>query len=345
MNAWLNKIIAGSFCVMGLLSCEKQDSFTQVKTGTTPTFSATATEFTFSQATAGDDAVTYSWSASGDWGYRAVVNYTLQIDEKGNGFRQPTEAFSANNSLSKTFTVAALNQVINNMGLAAGRQHELVIRVRAAVDTVGDEVYSDSVLLTVTPYYVPKVYPYVYVPGGYEGWSFDDPRLGALASVNSDKSYEGYLYFPDANTEFKIAAAKSWDINYGDGGGGAMVANGGNMKAAEAGYYRLTANLNTLTWSLTNTTWSITGSAVAGGADKAMTFDATTKKWSVTTALQAGSFYFRANNANTIALSDDDNNGVLTAGSAGAISIETAGTYTITMDLNNPGNYIYTLAL
>lgn len=343
MNAWLNKIIVGSFCVMGLLSCEKQDSFTQVKTGTTPTFSATATEFSFSEATANDDAVTYSWTASGDWGYRAVVNYTLQIDEKGNGFRKPVEAFSANNSLTKTFTVAALNQIINNMGLAAGREHELVIRVRAAVDTVGDQVYSDSVLLTVTPYYVPKVYPNVYIPGAYEGWSFDDARLGALASVNSDKKYEGYLYFPDANTEFKVTTAKSWDVNYGDGGGGSMSASGGNMKAAEAGYYLMKADLNGLTWSVTKTTWSITGSA-AGGADKAMTFNAATKKWSITTALQAGSFYFRANNANTIALSDDDNNGVLTAGSAGAISIETAGTYTITMDLNNPGNYIYTLA-
>ena len=55
--------------------------------------------------------------------------------------------------------------------------------------------------------------------------------------------------------------------------------------------------------------------------------------------------YLFANNANTIALSDDDNNGVLTAGNTGGINIEIAGTYTITMDLNNPGNYIYTLAL
>jgi hypothetical protein len=344
MNAWLNKIIAGSLCVMALVSCEKKDSFTQVQTGTKPAFSATATELSFSQADAGNDAVTYSWTASTDWGYRAVVNYTLQIDQKGNGFRQATDAFSAGNNLSKTFTVAALNQVINNMGLAAGRQHDLVIRVKAAVDTVGDEVYSDSVLLTVTPYYVPKVYPNVYVPGGYEGWSFDDPRLGALASVNNDKKYEGYLYFPDANTEFKIAAAKSWDVNYGDGGGGSLVANGGNLKAAEPGFYRLTADLNAMSWTLTNTAWSITGNATAG-ADKAMTFDAATRKWSITTALQAGSFYFRANNANTITLSDDDNNGVLTAGSTGMISIETAGTYTITMDLNNPGNYIYTLNL
>jgi len=342
MNAWLNKIIAGALCVTALASCEKQDSFTQVKPGTTPAFSGTATEFVFSADNAASDAVTYSWTASTDWGYRAIVNYSLQVDEKGNGFRKATDIFTAANSLKKTFTVAALNQAINNLGLAAGRQHELVIRLKAAVDTVGNEVYSDSLLLTVTPYYVPKVYPAVYVPGGYEGWSFDDPRLGALASVNNDKKYEGYLYFPDANTEFKIAAAKSWDVNYGDGGGGSLVSNGNNIKAVEAGYYKLTADLNALNFTLTNTTWSITGTATAN-ADKAMTFDAATRKWSITTSLQAGSFYFRANNANTIALSDDDNNGVLTAGNAGLITIGNAGTYTITADLNNPGNYIYTL--
>ncbi|MBW8682803.1 SusE domain-containing protein [Chitinophaga rhizophila] len=344
MNAWLNKIIAGSLCVMAFASCEKQDSFTQVKTGTTPTFSATATEFVFTAADADKEAVTYKWTASQDWGYRAVVNYALEVDQKGNGFRNAAEIFNANNGLSRTFTVAALNQAINNLGLAAGRQHELVIRIKAAVDTAADKVYSDSVLLTVTPYYVPKVYPSIYVPGGYQGWSFDDPRLGTLASVNNDKKYEGFLNFPDANTEFKITPMKGWDTNYGDGGGGTLVSNGGNLKAAEAGYYKLTADLNTLTWTLTRTTWSINGSAV-GGADKALTFDATTKKWSITTPLQAGSFYFRANNANTISLSDDDNNGVLTAGNAGAINIATAGTYTITMDLSNAGNYIYTLSV
>ncbi|TWV98789.1 SusE domain-containing protein [Chitinophaga pinensis] len=344
MNAWLNKIIAGSLCVLALASCEKQDSFTQVKTGTTPTFSATATELVFSADKAAENAVTYTWTASQDWGYRAVVNYALEVAEKGNGFRNASEIFSANNGLTKTFTVAQLNQAINNMGLAAGREHELVIRVRAAVDTVGDKVYSDSVLLTVTPYYVPKIYPAIYVPGGYQGWSFDNDGLGILASVNNDKKYEGYLNFPDANTEFKITPAKSWDLNYGDAGGGSLVSNGGNIKAAEAGYYRLTVDLNALSFAVSRTTWSITGSA-AGGADKAMTFNATTKKWSISTTLAAGSFYFRANNANTISLSDDDNNGVLSPGAAGVINITTAGTYTITMDLSNPGNYIYTLSV
>lgn len=344
MNAWLNKIIAGSLCVLALASCEKQDSFTQVKTGTTPAFSATATEFAFSADKASENAVTYTWTASQDWGYRAVVNYALEVAEKGNGFRNASEIFSANNGLTKTFTVAQLNQAINNMGLAAGREHQLVIRVKAAVDTIGDKVYSDSVLLTVTPYYVPKIYPAIYVPGGYQGWSFDNDGLGALASVNNDKKYEGYLNFPDANTEFKITPAKSWDLNYGDAGGGSLVSNGGNIKAAEAGYYRLTVDLNALSFALTRTSWSITGSAV-GGADKAMTFNATTKKWSVTTTMSAGSFYFRANNANTISLSDDDNNGVLSTGTTGVISITTAGTYTITMDLSNPGNYIYTLSV
>ncbi|HJT73453.1 MAG TPA: SusE domain-containing protein [Chitinophaga sp.] len=341
MNAGLNKILIICLCAAGFFACKKEGSFTQVKIGTKPAFSATDSVFAFTSADAGETAVTYSWTASDDWGYKAVVNYSLQIDEKGNGFTRATEISVGAGTLKKEYTVAALNQIINNMGLAAGRQHELVIRVKAAVDTVGDEIFSDSISLTVTPYYVPKVYNSVYLPGGYEGWSFDDPRLGSLASVNNDKTYEGYVYFPDANTEFKVTTAKSWDVNYGDGGGGALSSGGGNMKAATAGYYRITANLNALTWTITATTWSIAGSAV--GTDKAMTYNSTTGEWSATVSLSAGSFYFRANNADAIALSDDDNNGVLTAGSAGAISIATAGTYTVTMNLGNAGNYVYTL--
>lgn len=342
MNAGLNKILIICLCVIGLFSCKKEGSFTQVRTGTTPTFSATDSVFGFAAEDATETAVTYSWTASENWGFKAIVTYSLQIDQKGNGFADATEVAIGAGTLTKAYTVSALNQIINNMGLAAGRQHELVVRVKAAIDNVGDEVYSDSIPLTVTPYYVPKVYPYIYLPGGYEGWSFDDARLGALASVNNDKTYEGYVNFPDATTEFKITTAKSWDVNYGDGGSGALASGGGNMKATAAGYYRITADLNTLTWGMTATTWSIAGTAA--GTDKEMTYNSTTGAWEATVSLQAGTFYFRANNADAITLSDDDSNGVLTAGSNGAIAITTAGNYTITMNLGNPGNYIYTLA-
>lgn len=328
-----------SFSLLILFSCKKDGSFTQVQTGTAPVLTATDSVFAFTEADASTAAVTYSWTASENWGYKSIVTYYLQIDEKGNGFKNATEVTIGSGVLKQAYTVAALNQVINNMGLAAGRQHDLVLRVKAAVDTVGDASYSDSVSLTVTPYYVPKVYHYVYLPGAYEGWAFDNAGLDSIASVKNDGNYEGYMSLSGA-TEFKVTTAKSWDVNYGDGGSGTLSSSGGNIAVSAAGYYRLTVDINQLKYTMTNTTWSIYGSAV-GSADAAMTYSAGV--WTVTTALSAGTFYFRANSADVITLSDVSNNGTLASGTTGAITVETAGTYTISMSLGNPGNYTYSL--
>lgn len=340
MKFRFNYIYILSFSMLILFSCKKDGGFTQVKSGTTPKFTATDSVFLFTEANAADAAVTYTWTASEDWGYKSIVTYYLQIDEKGNGFKKATNVTMGTGTLTRAYTVAALNQVINNMGLAAGREHDLVIRVKAAVDEVGDEVYSDSISLTVTPYYVPKVYNYLYLPGGYEGWSFDNAGLDSIASVKNDGTYEGYMYLTGA-TEFKITKGKGWDVNYGDGGSGTLTSGGGNIAVSEGGYYRLTADLNQLKYTMTKTTWSISGSALSG--DAAMTYSASTGTWSVTATLGTGTFYFRANGADAITLSDVSNNGTLASGTTGAITVDAAGTYTITMNISNPGNYTYSL--
>ena len=340
MKFRFNYIYILSFSMLILFSCKKDGSFTQVKSGTTPKFTATDSVFVFTEASAADAAVTYTWTASEDWGYKSIVTYYLQIDEKGNGFKNATDVTIGTGILTKAYTVAALNQVINNLGLAAGREHDLVIRVKAAVDAVGDEVYSDSISLKVTPYYVPKVYTYLYLPGGYESWSFDNAGLDSIASVKNDGTYEGYMYLTGA-TEFKITKGKSWDVNYGDGGSGSLTANGSNIAVAEGGYYRLTADLNQLKYTMTKTTWSIAGTALSG--DAALTYSATTGIWSVTATLGTGTFYFRANGVDAITLSDVSNNGTLASGTTGVITVDAAGTYQITMNLSNPGNYTYSL--
>lgn len=340
MKFRFNYIYILSVSMLALFSCKKEGSDTRVTNGTTPAFKATDSVFVFTQADASKAAVTYTWTASENWGYKSIVTYYLQIDEKGNGFKHATDVTIGTGTLTKAYTVAGLNQVINNLGLAAGREHDLVIRVKAAVDAVGDEVYSDSISLTVTPYYVPKVYTYLYMPGAYEGWAFDNAGLDSIASVKNDGTYEGYMNLTGA-TEFKITKGKSWDVNYGDGGSGALSSGGGNIAVAAAGYYRLTADLNQLKYTMTKTTWSIYGSAVSGGGDAAMTYN--NGVWSITATLGTGTFYFRANNADAITLSDVSSNGTLAAGTTGAITVDAAGTYTISINLGNPGNYTYSL--
>lgn len=181
----------------------------------------------------------------------------------------------------------------------------------------------------------------LYVPGGHQGWAPD--TAPTLYSRNFDFKYDGYVYFPDANTQFKLTSEPSWSgTNYGDGGNETLSTDGGagNLTVSESGYYKLDADLSgsPYTYKLTKTEWGLIGSATEGGWDNStpMTYDPTTKLWTITTKLKAEEFKFRANNGWDINLG-----GVLSNLNYGAdnIKVSEPGTYLITLDLSNPSAY------
>ena len=179
----------------------------------------------------------------------------------------------------------------------------------------------------------------LYVPGGHQGWSPESAPT--LYSRNFDFKYDGYVYFPDANTEYKFTSQPNWDgPNYGNSGTDGQLSDdggAGNLVMAEPGYYKLDVDLSGYTYSATNTVWGIVGDATAGGwdADTEMTYDPETGVWSITTELNAGQFKFRANNDWGINLGGSIGN--LSYGGDN-ISIE-EGTYTITLDLSDSQQY------
>lgn len=181
----------------------------------------------------------------------------------------------------------------------------------------------------------------LYVPGSHQGWS---PATAPIVyNRNYDMKYEGYVNF-NAGDMFKFTSQPDWKgINYGDGGSGNLSTDGGagNITVAEAGYYKLNADLSgsPYTYTAVKTDWGLIGDATAGGWDTStpMTYNSTTKVWTVTTTLTAGkSFKFRANNAWAINLGGALNN--LNYGGDN-IAVTATGTYLITLDLSNPVAY------
>ncbi len=187
-----------------------------------------------------------------------------------------------------------------------------------------------------------STYPVLHVPGSYQGW---DPSKNntVIASVKNDKTYEGYLYFKDANTKFKFTEGPNWDVNYGDdGANGTLDKGGADITAAEAGYYKINVDLNTLTYTFVKTDWGIIGSGTASGwdSDQNMTYDAVTDLWTLTLDLKAGAIKFRANDGWDINYGDTGPNGILEQG--GTDIAVTAGTYAVTLKLGIP-DYTYTI--
>jgi len=197
-------------------------------------------------------------------------------------------------------------------------------------------------IFTVTPV---KLFDLLYVPGDYQGW---DPATAArLASPNKDGIYEGYVNVPAGGTyEFKLTNEPDWNGTiYGDGGGGTISTSGGNLKFPGAGYYKVNVNTNDNTWSVAATTWGLIGSFAGSGwsSDADMAYDAGGNSWNGTIAIADGDeFKFRSNHLWDLNYGDTGADGSLEQ-NGDNLKGYPAGTYNITLYLNNAGYYTYKL--
>src|SRR5690606_114723 len=144
--------------------------------------------------------------------------------------------------------------------------------------------------------------------------------------------YTAIMYFPEADSEFKVTPERSWDSSYGDDGGGKIsLSASGNIKATRAGKVELTVSTNENTVSLKYHSGGIVGdAAVSWDDDTDMRYEKSTQLWKITAELTVGEMKFRKNhdwgtnyggvNGN---LTDDD------------IAITDAGTYEVVLDLIN----------
>ena len=285
--------------------------------------------------------VQFEWTAA-DYGFDAAVTYTVQIDKAGNDFTKGIDLFKST-GLTGSVAYGVLNNMLVANGFPDGVASDIMVRVKASISSAVPLIYSAPVSVAVQPYLVVINYPFLRVPGSYQGW---DPSnvTTIIYSMKSDNKYEGYMWFADAGTEFKYTETPDWSVNWGDtGADGTLDASGDNLKAGDAGMYKLNVNLNDKTHQFVKTDWGLIGSATAGGwdTDVNMTWDATNGVLTVTVDLVVGDIKFRANDDWAINLGDNDTNLSLEYGGSD-IPVGEAGNYTITLILKGPG-YTYSV--
>ena len=287
-----------------------------------------------------DSVVKITWTPA-EYGFKASVQYFLQIAKAGTNFAEPQSLGTTEGVNSLNVAVSNFNNKVNTMKAnpESTAPVDVEMRLVSIINPNVDTVFSQTIGFTLNTYYIPIVYPQLYVPGAYQGWAPD--AADSIGSVKSNSKFEGYIYFDQA-TEFKFTSQRDWNgTNYGDGGSAGTLstdAGAGNLSVAEAGFYKLNVDTQALTWSSLKTTWSIIGSITAGGdwsTDDEMTFDPATGLWSVTGDFPAGEFKFRANDAWDLNYGSLNNDGILDQKDGNNIVLDAAGNYTITLDLTN----------
>ncbi len=344
MKTWFKNIALLGAALLVLASCEKDEVKLILGAGVPPTVSASGNSFVITETNLSDVLLTLNWTKS-DYSTNVAVNYTVQVDKAGNNFAAPME-YAVENLLTRTMTGAELNTAARNVGLVAGTAGNLEVRIKSEINPDVDPIYSSSTTISVNPLVVVIIYPTLHAPGSYQGWAPD--LAPTIQSAKSNNKYEGYVYFADANAEFKLTDAPDWNNGIfgdsGDGTSGTIASPGNNFKVTDVAYYQLIVDITASTWSAVRTDWGIIGSATptAWDSDTKMTYDAGTQTLTITIDLIAGEIKFRANSAWDLNLGDTGADGIMEYGGDN-IAVAEAGNYTVTLDLRASSGYTYTL--
>ncbi|HPT14469.1 MAG TPA: SusE domain-containing protein [Bacteroidales bacterium] len=336
--SFLLTLIAGVFIFFG---CEKDaEKITISANPSVPAFQG----FTDNQSTVllladASTPITYTWSKA-DFGFQAATTYAIQMAKQGTSFADAVTVATTTNAVTATITTNDLNNKILAMQVNPDDPVATAVewRVKATINPDIDPIYSSVITQTITPFYIPIVYPRLFVPGNYQGWNPGDSTT-CIFSLKSNNIYEGYVWFGVDNAMFKYCEQPNWDVNWGDNGNDGTLESGGSdiPAAAPAGLYKLNVDLVTKTHSFMRTDWGLVGSATPGGwdSDQNMTYDPATRTLVITLDLVAGEIKFRANDAWDLNYGDDGANGSLEPGGTN-IAIAESGNYTITLDFNKP---------
>jgi hypothetical protein len=297
----------------------------------------------------------FTWK-SANYGGDVQITYAVEVDKKGNAFKTPQAIGSVIAGNQVSVTVEAMNNAALALKLTPFAPAELEVRVKSTAGTMVP-MLSNVIGIVVTPYTTEN--PKLWVPGGYakaSGYPNDwDPASSPTLSASGygKVDFEGYVNFNDANAEYKFTSFPEWKGEYAAGKTpGTIATSGDNLKIPAAGYYRMEVDTEKLTYKATATSWAVTGSGTplswpggpdgTPGQDHDMTYNKTTKVWTVTLNLKAEEIKFRANDDWKINLGDSGADFKMEYGGDN-IKVPSAGNYTITLDLSSPRNYTYSL--
>lgn len=343
-------IIALLLPLLALTACKKDGDIVTLEYISGNELVASASELVLTNATAGSNVYSLSWSKdslrisyAAKYGLSATaLTNTLQFDTV-NTFTHPKE--SVETGVQKLYTGTSLNMLALSMGMQPEQTKTIYIRLKTVVGANIEPMYTPVVTLKVTTF---NLVSFLYMPGDLSGgWNGYTTKL---CSPTSDGKYEGFVNAAQWNN-FKLAEqSNGTGVVYGSVPNELYKLDASaaqwNIWFDEGGYFLVKANTNDLSWSKTKiNSFHISGDFNDWSTSATpMSYDAVNKIWTATANFQPGqwgnSFQIIANSDWVIVYGDEDGNGVLGKGEK---VYPSAGIHTVIMNLSNPEKYTITI--
>lgn len=326
MKIFINNILFLFTAAVFLSACDKEN-LTVLNQNASTTVSVSESDVVLSKASAGQDAITISWTDP-DYGFDAGASYKIVLTAG-----EKIVAIAAGTSLSKVFETVQLNKILLNLGLKGGTPTEVSVQVQAVLSAY-HSLSSNSISFTATAYEDKLDLSTIWGVVGsaaINGW--DGPDMPFYTTSNPDVLV---AYVTLANGEIKFRSNNDWTVNYGDDGNDGSLNPGGANIPVSAGTYKIIFNTSALTYTIEAYAWGLVGSATTNGwdgPDMPMAYDSFSDTWKGILTLAEGEMKFRFNNDWGLNYGDDGADGTLENG--GANIAVSAGNYLVVLDLKN----------
>lgn len=194
-------------CFAAFVSCENDDPTAILSSDVQANElqAVSGSNFVLLRDNAADEFKTFEWTAT-DYGFNASVNYVVQMDVAGNNFESPFE-LAITRSLSSAITVGKMNEALLALGLTPEEASDVELRVVSTINSSIDEVYSNTQMLTITPY--ATSFPPIWGMGAaLKGWG-PWPANAVEWQSSEFRKYETVAYFTNGQA-FRWFAQLDW---------------------------------------------------------------------------------------------------------------------------------------
>lgn len=303
----------------------------------------------------GDNLLTtLTWSPADSGVTTVSPKYTVEIAKAGTNFEKPIVASTPSTALTVVWQEGYINAILLDNGFVPDAAADLDIRVKSVLgeNTNTFVQYSNTLNMKITPF--AQLFLAFTKVGDNPA---NAPKTKSSSLYTSD--CEGYAWLEVGTYRFYTSVGgvfQSSNSYYGDNGSGALVLNGSPINVTTAGFYLIKSDISKspTTYSLTVSEWGIYGLAKPNptGVNRKMIYNPTTKKWELKVLLNGGKPFRFRNTASTLILGGFDQTKVGADYAGTVLSYNgkdiylagtTAFTYNVTLDLNTPRAYTYTL--
>jgi len=261
----------------------------------------------------GDNVLTtLTWDPADSGVSTVSPKYTVEIAKAGTNFEKPIVASTTFLACKLVWDKGYIKRCVLDNGDVPDAVAELEVRVKSVLgeNTNNFVQYSNTITMKVTPF--AQLYLAFTKVGDNPA---NAPKTKSSSLYTSD--CEGYAWLEVGTYRFYTAIGgvfQSSNPYYGDNGSGALVLNGAAINVTTAGFYMIKADIskNPKTYSVTASSWGIYGLATPfpTAANKAMVYNAVTKKWERTIILGGGKPFKFRNSTSTLILGGFDETNV-----------------------------------